>query len=118
LFLEALLELGPRWGLNGASCVVAEGLRARSHATGGVVGVVGLAVGGVASLLLDVVFFQGRPGRRAAGGGVVGGCGGGGGGGGGGGRAAASMASSTRDRHLGMFLAPSWRPLGLSTLMS
>jgi hypothetical protein len=84
----------------------------------GVVEVVRLGAGGVCSLLLDAVFLRGRPGPRVAGGGVAVGCGGGGGGGGAGGRAAFAMAASTWVRHLGMFLAPGWRPLGRSALMS
>jgi hypothetical protein len=68
---------------------------------GGVVGGVGLAaaVGGVGPLLLDVVFFRGRPGRRAVVGEALGGCGGVG-------WAAAFIAASTSGKHLGMFLAP------------
>ena len=84
----------------------------------GVVEVIRLGAGGVCSLLVDAVFFRGRPGPRVAAGVVAVGCGGGGGGGGAGGRAALAMAASTRGRHLGMFLAPGWRPLGTSALMS
>jgi hypothetical protein len=80
----------------------------------GAAGVVRFGVGGVWSLLVVVVFLRGRPGPRAGRGEAGGGCGGGGGGGGGGGRAARVMAAMTRGRHLGMFLAPGWRPLGKS----
>jgi hypothetical protein len=69
------------------------------------------AAGGTVSLLLVVVSFRGRPGRRAAVGGALGGCGGVG-------WAAALMAASTSGKHLGMFFAPGCRPLGLSRLMS
>jgi hypothetical protein len=75
----------------------------------GGVGVVAAAAGAVSSSF-DVVPFRGRPGRRVVVGGALGGCGGAG-------QAAALMAASTSGKHLGMFLAPFWRPLDFSRVM-